>query len=323
MRLLVDRFLHLRKRTDSNVEPLTSLAELVRLYAPVKGPAHMHSIFIDALKQRRHGVQRGKGSPPGQLAGAAILGAVAVAALGIALLWPSDGGPSRISAAQAFLAQIPDAPPIQSGKVIHQKMEMWSRLGPKAAEVGSWSPVTTEGSSLESWVQVGDGMIVTHSFGITKDANGRAVQESSIKAGGQGHSRVTNLRTGEVLRDRPYESLPFQSEGRTAADEFQAALDDGTGRVISQTDSQLVVEMRNPIPSEVLSRSQELREQASVPYYWDLDPTHTSWRVTFRSDGVILAIEHFVTNNSGNEVLVGSTRLVTYEVLDEMPADIP
>jgi hypothetical protein len=161
------------------------------------------------------------------------------------------------------------------------------------------------------------------SYSTTVDGNGRTVQETILRPGDPGMWRTTNVRSGAVMLDRPYQPVKIEHEGRTLADEFHAALADGRGRVISQTSHELVVEQTNPIPREVLARVESLKDQASVPYYWDLDPKATAYTATFRSDGVVLRIEHYAVKQSGEKILVEQWRIVDYAIIDQMPPGLP
>jgi hypothetical protein len=177
--------------------------------------------------------------PRKAIVAAALLGTVTVAAIvGVSGFTGGDSSPGTAEA-HAFLEQIPQSPSFNPGDIVYKKMELWSRFGPKADEISRQSPVGTERQTIETWGEVGLNNTFVRNYGRTADSNGRLVQETVLRPGEPGIWRTTSLKTGAVLIDRPYQPVKIEHEGRTMADEFQAALTDGRGRVVSQTAGEL------------------------------------------------------------------------------------
>jgi len=88
-------------------------------------------------------------------------------------------------------------------------------------------------------------------------------------------------------------------------------------RLVSQTDSELVIELQEELPEQAKNKEYGPGEY-QVPFTGDLKPQATIARVAIRSDGTVASSDIYVLTSSGKEVLVQSER-TTVEVLDQMP----
>jgi hypothetical protein len=302
------------------------VGDLTLLYRPKEMPAHMTTQFEEAQLRSSKAARRQPrpvlekhlrlGSRIALAGGLAIAVAVAAAAAGLTL--PGGGKSRSVAEAVQFLQSIPPAPNVQEGEVIHQRVEEYFRYGPHSEVLGRRSGVPTESRVVESWQEVGPNYAIIRSYARTVDATGLLVQEDILKPG---EWRTTDPRTGRVIHDLPYQTLPLGN--KKTIERVERELAEGRQRIVSQTDSELVLEYTDRIPPEVLARPSEQLHNPIVGHMWDLDPRAIVNRATFRSDGIRTATEQYVITGSGERVLITSSRTVVWEVLDEMPADIP
>jgi hypothetical protein len=297
--------------------------DLKRLYRPKEVPSYMTTQFEEA-RLRAPRIERRRNRPRIEMplrpasrialaGGLAIAVAVAAAALGLTL--PGGGQSKSVAEAVQFLQAIPPAPDVQEGEVIHQRVEEYFRYGPHAEILGQRSGVPTESRVVESWQEVGPDNAIIRSYARTVDATGLLVQEDILKPG---EWRSTDPRTGRVIHDLPYQTLPVGN--KKTIERVERELAEGRQRIVSQTDSELVLEYTDRIPDELLTRSRDLIQN---PHILDLDPRAIVNRGTFRSDGIRTATEQYAISGSGEQVLIYSSRTVVWEILSEMPADIP
>jgi hypothetical protein len=309
---------------DERLSPMVD--DLARLYRPKEMPAHMRTEFEEAKLRHSMAVQRrprltlGRSlQPTSRIAlagGLAILVGVAAAAAGLTL--PGGGKSRSVAEAVQFLQSIPPAPSVQEGEVIHQKVEQYFRYGPHSEVLGQRSGVPTESRIVESWQEVGPNNAIIRSYARTVDATGLLVQEDILKPG---EWRTIDPRTGRVIHDLPYQTLPVGN--KKTAEKVERELAEGRQRVVSQTDSELVLEYKDVLPPELLARPREQLNNPMVGHVGDLDPRAIVTRGTFRNDGILVATEQYAETGSGERVLITSSRTVVWEILDEMPVDIP
>ena len=241
-------------------------------------------------------------------------GVLAVGVAGaLGLVFAADGDRSpRLAEAQAFLDQIPDEIQVDPGQVMYTKMSIYERRGPKEKEIADATGIPTESMVAEAWEEVGPGETITRSFGQVFDDDGQLVRQSIHKPGA---SRTTNILTGDVVREDEYRPLPFNAP-QVRADRFEVAISRGEAEVVEQTGHELVIEIREAIPSHINGAPRG--EGWQLPYYADLDPTSIVTRTTIRDDGVLLAYDTYVVVPDGSEVLVSSQRLLNFEILDSL-----
>jgi len=249
----------------------------------------------------------------------AALVSVAITAALAATFLPTGSKSTGVAEALRFLDQVPRLPDVQEGDVVHIKIERYFRYGPKAAVIAANSGIPTETIVTESWQEIGPDKTIVRSYAKTSDGDGNLIQEDVLKPGVW---RAVDPRTGRVVIVKPYQALQLEGAQSRAA-EYEAALADGRARVVSRSDTELVVEVKEAIPRQILARQNELVDGDSRPYFWDLNPRSTINRVTFRADGVVVATEQYVVTASGKEVLVFSSRTTQYEILDKFPEGIP
>jgi hypothetical protein len=307
-----------------NDEQLTQVVQdLGRLYRPKEVPPYMAPEFeAGGLRGARAVRRRPRLGPKSRLrpasrmvlaGGLAIAVAVVAAIVGLSL--PGGGQSRRVAEAVQFLQAIPPAPDVKEGEVIHTRVEEYFRYGQHAEELGRKSGIPTESRVVESWQEVGPNNEIIRSYGRTVDATGLLVQEDILKPG---EWRSIDPRTGRVIHDLPYQTLPVGNKKTTERVERELA--EGRQRIVSQTDSELVLEYTDRIPDELLARP---KGQLDNPYTLDLDARAFLNRGTFRSDGIRTATEQYVITGSGERVLIYSSRTVVWEILGGMPADIP
>ncbi len=247
------------------------------------------------------------------IAGGFMLAGGLAAAVALFILPGSTHRPS-VAEAEAFLAGVPSKLDVQPGEVLHKRVEVYERYGPKASIIAERTGIPTENHVRESWVQVGNGDSIVNSLGLLIDANGTTVQRSEFE-GGNWH--IVDPRTGKSL---PTGSTPppTLSAPQIRARQFQEALANGTVKVISQTASELTVENVTDVPAD-LANSSSNPDDYDVPYIADLDPVSIVSDETIGQDGITRLATTSVITRSGDRVPVLIERTVVNEVLSKMP----
>jgi hypothetical protein len=301
------------------------VGDLRLLYRPKEVPAFITTQFEEAQlrssitarrEQRLVREKRLRLASRIALAGGLAIG-VSVAAAVVGMTLPGGGQSRSVAEAVQFLQAIPPAPAVQQGEVIHQRVEQYFRYGPHSEVLGQRSGVPTESRVVESWQEMGPNSEIIRSYARTVDATGLLVQEDILRPG---EWSSTDPRTGRVRVDLPFQTLP---RGNKVAEGVERELVEGNSRVVRQTDSELVVESKE-IPAQVPPRARNQPDTPRVPYFGDLgEPRGFINSLTFRDDGVVTSMEQYVVTGSGDRVLIYSSRTLVYDILDEMPVDIP
>jgi hypothetical protein len=253
---------------------------------------------------------------------AAVTMMLMVAVVVGALALRNPGNPTGIAEAREFLSQtIPDRLDVPSGKVLHIRSEIYERFGPKASEIIAGAGIPTEDYVRESWLQVGPADTATISFARVLDASGTVIRETVVRPGEM--MRSVDSRTGEVIDTRGADDPIVASVSKITAPKVRAlgyeeALNDGRARVVSQTATELTLEISEELP-QALKEHEFGPGEWQVPYAGDLEPQSTLQRITIRKDGVITSSDLYVVTGFGDEVLIQSERSTT-EILDDMPA---
>ena len=132
---------------------------------------------------------------------------------------------------------------------------------------------------------------------------------------------ASDPRTGEDITD----GQPIVVEGkldingpRDRAAAYMKQLADGSTTVISQSDSQLVLETTTPASDRDRERVYDPGE-FSVPFFVDLKPIEFISRETIEADGTVSLQEVHAVTQTGERVLIQSWRITDKAILDRMP----
>lgn len=313
----------LRKQHPNQLVDEDLVVDLARLYAPIEGLEQM-TRFESVLRERRqtqpHSEQlqpKRRLSPRWGVTGLAVV-AVAVAAAVVAVALPSGGRSTSIAEAQQFLLEIPDRLDVPAGQVFYQRVEVYWRYGPRASEIIAGTGIPTENHVRESWELIGENQTVDESRGHMMDDSGTVLETTEFK---DGVMTASDPRTGEDITD----GQPIVVEGkldingpRDRAAAYMKQLADGSTTVISQSDSQLVLETTTPASDRDRERVYDPGE-FSVPFFVDLKPIEFISRETIEADGTVSLQEVHAVTQTGERVLIQSWRITDKAILDRMP----
>jgi hypothetical protein len=252
---------------------------------------------------------------------AALSVAALIAAWAFGFLRTSNDGSLRTAEARAFLTEkVPDSLDVKPGQVLHTHTDVYTRFGPKAAEIAAGTGIMTENHVRESWQQIADDGSLAASYARVIDATGAVVQESVSRPG---EIRSIDPRSNSVIKsagpDNPITASSTQittPKGRALA--YEQALRDGRARVLNQTPDELSLEISDQLP-QIAQDKQWGPGEYQVPYTGDLRPTALITKVTVRADGVVTSSEGYALTSSGKRVLIQSEHSTT-EILDQLPA---
>jgi hypothetical protein len=219
------------------------------------------------------------------------------------------------SKALAMLNAAPETVGIEPGETLYVRYENYERHGPNAEQIAKFRNLATERSIRETWYEVGADRLVVRSVSRVIDANGDVIQLDITR---NGKLESMDPRTGNVLADTEY--LPWSiDDGFTRlAGVFADSLAAGTVRLVSVTDAQVAIE------SDVeLNKDDDWQERVGfeVPFYYDLAPESGLMRNFLDADGIGGRWEYWAVLPDGDEVLLSSSTLTDFRVVDKIPED--
>ena len=250
---------------------------------------------------------------------------------------PKSGTTSTASA-HAFLDQIPDHLALEVGEVLYTRTEVYQRYGPKAEDIAAGTGIPTEHHVVENWQQIGPANTLARSFARLFDDNDNVLRESVIESG------VVSTIDAETQQTLSEEELVLDdgllklNAEKTRANRINTALSAGNATILSQTTSELTVELIRSAPNCLAGVPNEIREaiendgtspckdsltdfgegEWKVPFYADLDVEAVVSVITIRNDGIVLMSRDYVVSPSGVRTLIFSAES-SVAILDQMP----
>lgn len=293
---------------------------------------------------------------PFRMAGVAAGVTVCALVLGALVLWfnGGDGGSDQGAlpleaavdgrSAEEFFRSVQPMAPLAPGQVLYTRVETYERHGPKSDVIAAANGIPVENYVAESWMEVGPDNSLSRGYTRVTDPDGHPIL-ATVWEGGV--SRTYDVQSGSLFRqdETPLE-VAFFGDPAERTQRYIEALQSGEIEEVSQTASELIVESvhdeayyervfitemetRRPFTEEQKQSTRDCFFQKcmtgdrefAVPFYGDLNASVVTIRMVFDETGTQTAQEMSIVTESGERIVVQSSRS-ELEIVDAIPQEV-
>ncbi len=291
---------------------------------------------------------------PFVIAGAGAGLTLFVAVLVILMFTQRDGGTDEVDlpreaavdgrSVEAFLREVQTMKPLDAGQVLYTRVETYERHGPKSSQIAAANGIPVENYVRESWVEAGPNDTFVRAYSLVTDMSGNPIL-ATVTEGKT--SRIYDVQADRLFReDEVPEDMHVIGDPEGRIQGYIEALQTGEIVPVSQTVSEVVVESvldQAHFEDTIVGRMEERRELTeeekqsirdcffqrcmtepgsyAVPFYGDLGAVASILRLVIDSDGMVTHQETTIETETGERIVVQSSR-VEAAVVDEIPPEV-